>query len=220
MGEAVKPHPEVSVVMACYNAERWVEAAIRSALDQSLTDLELVVVNDGSTDGTAHLLSIAAAADSRVRVLSKPNTGLSDSLNVGMRAARGEWIARLDADDLAEKGRLQAQMDHLRARPEMVLLGTGFREIDESGAVIATHLYPTEHNELVRNLVRARSFFPHSSAVFQRDVALSLGGYNPQVAKAQDWDLWLRLSEHGQVASLPAPLVRIRRHADRDVLFR
>src|SRR5688500_1611394 len=121
--------PTVSVVMSIYNAERWLEEALDSVLAQSFSDFEFLLVDDGSTDGTARIIARYAARDDRCRVITKHNTGLSDSLNVGIERARGEWIARLDADDIAVPTRFEEQLTYLRKNPGVVLLGTGFDEI-------------------------------------------------------------------------------------------
>jgi len=204
--------PKISVLMSCYNAERWLSKAIESVLCQSLGDFEFIIVNDGSTDRTKEILELYARKDSRVCVLDKQNTGLADSLNCGIRVAQGEWIARLDADDVCDPRRLERQLDHVLRNPETVLLGSGFVEIDEVGREIKTHLYPTQHRQLLRRLERVGAFFPHSSAFFRRSMVIGAGGYRPRIRRAQDHDLWLRLSSKGTIACLALPLVLIRKH--------
>ena len=205
--------PTISVVMSCYNAERWVVQAVESVLTQSFRDFELIAINDGSRDTTPELLRSFAQADERVVAHDKVNTGLADSLNIGLGLARGVWIARLDADDISAPERLARQLAFTSEHEDIVLLGSGFHEIDQDGRVIATHSYPTSHPALLARLTHMRGFPPHSSAFFRREVALNLGGYRPQVHRAEDWDMWLRLSEKGGLASLTDPLVSIRRHA-------
>jgi glycosyltransferase involved in cell wall biosynthesis len=200
--------------MSCFNASEWLSEAIESVLRQTCTHFELIVVDDGSTDGTSTILERYRRIDKRLVVLRKANTGLADSLNAGMAVARGEWIARLDADDLCEGTRLAEQLRFLDNHPSVVLLGSGFTEIDARGREIARHIRPTTHSKLVRHLERLQRFFPHSSAVFRRSLAQELGGYNKFFKKTQDWDLWLRLSERGEVACVPLYLVRVRSHAN------
>jgi glycosyltransferase involved in cell wall biosynthesis len=206
-------HPEVSVIMPCYNASRWMEEAVDSVLAQSFRNFELILVNDGSTDKTWDIIESYCKKDGRVVAISKNNTGLADTLNAGISKARGVWIARLDADDLSEPDRLEKQLIYVHAHPEVVLLGLGFVEIDESGNTIKNHHYPTSHNSLVRHLERLQRFFPHSSAFFRRDIVLKAGGYNPLFRKAQDWDLWLRISKQGEISCLKDCLVRVRKHS-------
>lgn len=92
--------PEVSVLMSVYNGERWLAESIESVLNQTFTDFEFLIVNDGSTDGSGEIINRYAEQDSRIHVFDKPNTGLADSLNYGIARAKGEWIARIDADDV------------------------------------------------------------------------------------------------------------------------
>jgi len=205
-------NPEISVLMSCYNASRWLDKAIESVLAQSFKDFELIIVNDGSTDETWNIIQGYRECDKRVVAVSKENSGLADSLNFGIMQARGKWIARLDADDLCEERRLEEQIEFVRGNPEVVLLGSGFFEIDEKDRIIKKHLYPSSHHKLTRNLIRLRRFFPHSSAFFRVDEARRVGAYNLRFCRAQDWRLWTELVSVGKVACISKPLVRIRKH--------
>ena len=109
------PPPAVSVVMSCYNASRFLAEAIESILRQTFTDFEFIIIDDGSTDDTLDIIRTYAQTDPRIVVIEKANTGLADSLNVGIGAARGEWIARQDADDVSFPDRLFHQIEFLRA---------------------------------------------------------------------------------------------------------
>ena len=204
--------PEVSVVMSCYNAGQWLQPAVESALAQSFEDLELILIDDGSTDETPQILAAMRESDRRIVVLTRENSGLARSLNAGIRRAQGSWIARLDADDLCEPERIERQMRYLRNYPDVVLLGSGFTEIDARGDAVKEQRYPAGHGKLVRNLQKLRRMFPHSSAIFSREAASRAGLYNHLFRKSQDWDLWLRLSERGRIACIPDSLVRIRKH--------
>lgn len=203
---------QISVVMSCYNAARWLDEAVASLTSQTLRDIEIIAVNDGSTDNTKDILSGFAAKDARVRIIDKPNTGLADSLNVGVSVSKGDWIARLDADDLAEPDRLERQLALVLSNPEIGLLGSGCTIIDSAGIAGKVYSYPADHDALVSRMKRVTAFFPHSSTLFRRDIFNSLGGYRPQNKRAEDIDLWLRLSERTKLASLPEPLIRLRKH--------
>ncbi len=205
--------PAITVLMSCYEAERWLAQAIDSVLAQTFEDFELILIDDGSTDQTGAIIDAYQRADSRIVKLAKPNTGLADSLNRGIACARAAWIARLDADDVAESHRFAAQMRLAACLPRAVLIGSGFVEIDESGARVKAHTYPTRHNALVDNLVRLRRFFPHSSALYRTDAVRRVGGYNRRFRVADDKMLWLELSRVGRLACVEAPLVRVRKHA-------
>lgn len=204
--------PKVSVVMSCYNAAAFVAEAIESILGQTFADFELILVDDGSTDQTPAIINQYGRKDSRIVVIHKKNTGPADSRNAGLRAARGEWIAILDSDDIALPTRLADQVAFFEKSPDIVLLGAGAVEFEEQGHAIKTHCYPCQHHLLQSNLLRLRRFFPHSSAMYRSDAAKRLGGYNIHFYRAQDTDIFLRLAEEGKIACLNKPLVKIRKH--------
>lgn len=206
--------PDVTVLMSCFNAGRWLKAAIDSVLCQTFENFEFLIVDDGSTDDTPDIIRAYRQSDRRIVAIRKENTGLQDSLNVGIENSRGAWIARLDADDLCEPDRLAEQLTFVRGSPDVVLLGAGFVEIDEQGRAIKKHSYPTAHRDLVRHLERLKRFFPHSSAFYRRDAASKAGAYNTRIRRAEDWGLWTMLASQGRIACLPKPLVRIRKHSN------
>jgi len=206
-------NPTTTVVMSCHNASAYLAEAIESVLSQTYGDYEFMTVNDGSTDETLDILRAYASKDRRLALLNKARTGLADSLNAGLRAARGRWIARLDADDVALPDRLDKQVAFLRRHPSVALLGTDCVWTDAQGNQMARYHYPSNHRDLVRHMELDGSPFHHSSVLFDRDAAVALGGYNGRFTWAQDLDLWLRMSEQGSIACLSEPLVRIRRHS-------
>lgn len=206
--------PLVTVLMSCYNAADWLEESITSILQQTYTNFEFLIIDDGSQDLTLDILQRFAAKDDRIVVVKKNNTGLAHSLNVGLNSARGKWIARIDADDICESNRLAYQVEYVLANPDVVFVGSGLILIDEVGNLGARFIYPSDHSSLLNNLLKARSFPPHSSAFYEREAVLSLGGYRGRIKRAEDWDLWLRLSTKGRLASIRKPLVRVRKHSE------
>jgi hypothetical protein len=190
--------------MAVYNGEPWLGDALASTLGQSLQNLEFIVVDDGSTDGTATRL--ADLGDPRVSVLRQSRAGQTAALNRGLRAARAPLVARIDADDVSLPDRLARQARFMAAHPEVGLLGTAAREIAPSGAVIHTLAPPCDDRAIRRALMRANPFV-HSSVMFRRALIDGFGGYDESFAVAQDYDLWLRLSRVTRLANLSEPLV-------------
>lgn len=205
--------PEISVLISCYNASRWLPEAIKSVLVQSFENFELILIDDGSKDETWDIIESYRTGDNRIVAISKKNTGLADSLNLGIKKANGKWIARLDADDLCEVTRLEEQFNFVCNHPEVVLLGTGFIEIDENNQVVKKNLYPSAHRQLVQHLESLRRFFPHSSALYRTKLVRQVGGYNLRIRRAEDKDLWMKLALRGKIACLPKALVRIRKHS-------
>lgn len=206
--------PKISVLMSCYNATTWLHESIGSVLNQTYRNFEFIIIDDGSKDDTLAIVRQYAANDDRIIVIAKPNTGLADSLNIGISKARGEWIARQDADDVSEPSRLEKQVQFARTNPSLVFIGTGLTEIDEFGHKLSTYRYPLEHCQLVKYLTTAQKFPPHSSAFYRSEVVRSIAGYRQRICRAEDADLWLRLSEIGGLACLDEPLVKIRIHAN------
>ena len=204
--------PSISVLMSVYNGERWLNESIESILNQTFKNFEFIIVNDGSNDDSLDIINSFAKEDSRIRFYDKKNSGLADSLNYGIEKANGEWIARIDADDICCLERLEKQFDIVQSNKELVLVGSGLVIIDENGRHIKVHHYPQKDAWLRKRLSRAYPFFAHSSAFFKLNAAKQLGGYRKEFDRSQDQDLWLRLSEVGKITSIKEPLVFIRKH--------
>jgi glycosyltransferase involved in cell wall biosynthesis len=196
--------PAVSVLMSVRNGAPCVREAVESVLAQTASDLELIVIDDGSVDATATVL--AAITDSRLRVEHQPPAGLTRSLNRALSLARAPLVARLDADDLALPERLERQRAFLDAHPEVGLLGTGAREVDAAGRDVARITPPADDAAIRRALIR-RNPFVHSSVLMRRSAVVQAGGYDPRLFVAQDYDLWMRMSRVTRLANLPEPLV-------------
>jgi glycosyltransferase involved in cell wall biosynthesis len=202
----------VSVVMSVFNGQRYLAQAVQSLLGQTFTDFELIVIDDGSTDETPNLLERLAAKDARIRVVSHENCGLTRSLNKGIRLGKGEFIARMDADDVSLPDRLARQVEFMEARPEVVAAGGQILVIDEDDDPIAFGANPEEHDELVAMIRRGATPIVHPTAMVRADALRRVGGYDERFRVAQDFDLWLRLSEIGELANLSQVLLVYRSH--------
>jgi len=200
----------ISVVMAVYNGTRFLREAIESVLGQNFSDFEFIIVDDGSTDETPEIL--ASYADPRIRVLrNHENLGLAASLNRGIERARGEYLARMDADDISRAQRFARQVGFLEQHPEVILLGTAYEEVDEQGRVVRYGDLPLANNELQTELL-LRNRFCHGVVMMRRKALIRAGGYDEAFEQSQDYDLWLRLAELGEIANLPEYLYAWRRH--------
>lgn len=213
MSEIYTNSPEITVLLSCYNGERWLAEAVDSVLNQTFQDFEFIIVDDGSTDNSRKIITSYAVQDPRIIVIVKGNTGLADSLNVGIKKARGKWIARLDADDICLPMRLELQLAMAKAKPGAVFIGAGLFLIDEVGNASKSFSYPRKHETLLKSLTNMGSFPAHSSAFYRADIVLEIGGYRPRIRRSQDWDLWLRLSEKGALTSIAEPLIKLRLHS-------
>lgn len=200
----------ISVILSVHNGKPYVEQAIKSILAQTYREFEFLIVDDGSTDGSADLLADFAKRDSRVRVMTnKVNLGLTQSLSNALRQAQGICIARMDADDVALPNRLEKQYEFLQTHPEIGVVGTAYDWIDDSGVVIGQPHVITDTRALHAALIRTNPFL-HGSVLIRKTLLDEVHGYNDQFKKAQDYDLWLRLSSVCQFANLSEILMHKR----------
>jgi len=201
-------HPEITVLTIVYNGERFIREAIDSILNQTYEDFEYVIVDNNSTDSTPAILKDYAQKDRRIKIIREPEQGILYARNAGLKVARGEWIAVLDADDIALPNRLECQLNLVRENPDVVLVGSGLILIDENGKFIKRYSYPGDHKSLLSRLENKQAFFAHSSAVFKKSIVSKLGGY--RILYGEDYDLWLRLSMCGEIACIQEPLIKLR----------
>lgn len=208
-------HPGASVLLPVYNAERYLEFAIRSVLSQSYRDFELLLLNDGCSDNSSGIIERFCKQDARCRCLSWPNRGLVASLNSGIEAARGEILLRMDADDICRPGRFERQLRYLDAHPECVALSGRFLLIDPDGLPIMEMGDRLTHDQIdAGNLSGAGSFICHPAVAMRKGAVVAAGGYREAFAHAEDLDLFLRLAEIGRLANLPELLLDYRQHPD------
>jgi len=185
---------------------------MESILGQTLTSFELIVIDDGSTDRTAAIVEKFASGDDRVRLLRRAHEGLSPSLNAGIAAARGEYVARMDADDISTPDRLRKQVAYLDAHPACVALGTWIEVIDEAGQHIGLKTFVTTHDDIIAALLQGVSPMAHPTVVARSDALRAAGGYDARCYPSEDLDLWFRLGETGELANLGEALLQHRRH--------
>ncbi len=199
--------PTVSILMSVYNNDRFLEAAIDSMLRQTFTDFEFLIMDVGSTDRSPEILQAYAAQDPRIRVTIQKNQGLAKSLNQLLAQARGELIARMDADDIALPERLERQVSFLKQHPEILVVGTAFDRIDAKGRFLDHCDPPQTDAEIQTLLIGGTSLLLHPATMLRRSPALAVGGYNETMVGSSDLDLWLRLGEVGQLANLSETLM-------------
>ena len=201
--------PKISVLLAVYNGERYVGESIRSVLGQSYENFELVVVNDGSTDGSRDI--VTSFDDRRIRIIDQENRGLTNALIRASSSATGSIIARQDADDVSAPERFARQLDLLSTSPEIVAVGTDREQVDESGRSVGRYGHPVE-NSWLRTIMALRNEFGHGSLMMRADVFREVGGYDPSIRFAQDFDLMWRMSRAGKVYNHPQVLYFSRKH--------
>lgn len=201
--------PRVTVLLPTYNAAKYVESAIQSLRDQTFDSFEILVVDDGSTDGTLDI--VESFEDDRIRVIRRdePAGGLPGALNRGLELARGEYVGRQDADDRSLPTRLARQVGVLDDDPSTAMVGTSAHLLDADGDRYETRIVPT--SPTFADLLE-KNHFVHGSVLFRRDTVLDLGGYDTAVSHAEDYDLWLRLAHETTVRNIADPLYELRLH--------
>jgi GT2 family glycosyltransferase len=205
--------PLISVVMPVFNGETYVSAAVKSIVCQSFTDFEFLIFDDGSTDRTSAILEWWARRDRRIQVFREGHRGIVAMLNEGIAHARGELIARMDADDIALPERFALQVEFLSQHHECLAVGGDCLLIDPQGCPIRRLPQPTDHEEIDRRHLRGVSgTIAHPSVMYRRDAVKRLGGYRAEFQYVEDLDLWLRLAEVGRLANLPLVLLKYRQH--------
>lgn len=205
--------PVVSVVVPAYNAAWCIERAVRSVLAQTYRDFELIVVDDGSTDGTADVLSRLAGA---VRVVAKPNGGLSSARNAGMAAARGRYVAFLDADDWWEADKLARQVALMASGPDLAFCSTAARITDPAGNPLGKWPCGCAGQPVLDAIFGANGSIAGSgSAVMARADALAkAGNFDESLRSLEDVDMWMRLAAVGDYACIAEPLAVITKRPD------
>lgn len=216
MGAASSCHPLVSVLMPVYNEEDNVVRAIKSVIAQTYRNWEFVIVDDGSTDRTPTILKEFSESDPRIKVIrNERNMGITASLNRGLKACKGEYIARLDADDWYHPEKLEEQVRFLEEHPDHGMVGTFFTLVYDDGREIRVSL-PVKHENILKRMAYRNSFC-HSCVTFRREVLEVAGYYDEKLKYAQDYDLYFRVMSIAKAANIPKYLCyrRYRKHSKR-----
>ena len=201
-------NPKVTVLMSVYNGEKYLQEAIDSILGQTFKDFEFLIINDGSTDKTGEILK--SYNDPRIKIINnEKNIGLTKSLNIGLRIAKGEYIARQDADDISMPERLEKEVEFLEQNRNVGLVGTDYLFINEKGKVIHIVKCLNGSRELKAKLLEGNQF-GHGSVMLRRECIDKVGVYREEFKFAQDYDFCLRIAEMYDVANISEPLYKWR----------
>lgn len=212
--------PLVSVIIPVYNGEQTIRETIASVLNQTFSDLELIVINDGSQDSTLEIVS--TIQDFRINVFSYPNTGLAASRNRGISHAAGEYISFIDADDLWAPEKLEAQLKALQANSQAAVAYSWSDCIDESSQFLRTGGHITINGDVYAKLLLVNFLENGSNPLIRRQAFDEVGGFDESLPAAQDWDMWLRLANryHFVAVSSPQVLYRISANSMSANIFR
>lgn len=200
--------PKVTVVMSVYNGESHVSKAVESIIGQTLTDWEFLIVDDASTDRTATILRDYASNDNRIKILTNAgNAGLTKSLNIAIGQAGAEFLARQDADDVSAPSRLERQLNYMEQHPEVAVVGCLGEVFNEEGVICLSRDRGFSKTGLKRKL-KKHNVLMHGSVMMRKSCLEKVGFYREFFRYSQDYDLWLRLSQHFDLAILPEYLYR------------
>jgi len=199
--------PKVSVVMPVYNAERFLDIAIDSILSQTFSNFEFIIIDDGSTDGSLKI--IKSYKDPRIRLITRPNKGLAASLNEGLAEAKGQYIARMDADDISLPKRFEKQISFLDHNLDVGLLGSNYIIVDEAGQQLDITDVFTNPDDLKVAMATCNQY-GHGSVMIRTKVFENTAVYDPQIY-VEDYDLFNRIAHNYKIANLKQPLYRWRR---------
>ena len=205
--------PAISVILPVYNVEAYVREAVESILAQTFTDFELIIINDGSTDGSGAILRELATHDARIILIEQPNDGAASARNKGLEMARADLIALMDADDVSMPERFALQHARMIQEPELAVLGSFIRVMDKDGNIIQLVERPLTREAIVHCLEHSGPPVANPTVMMRKEALLKAGGYRKAFCPAEDYDLWLRMSDLGYaIANLPQPLLNYRWH--------
>ena len=201
--------PKISVILPVYNAEKYIEDAVNSILNQTYTNFEFIIINDGSTDNSLALLTDLAKQDKRIILISRENKGLIATLNEAISIAKGDFIARMDADDIALPQRFEKQINHLNAHPDVAVLGTGYRFMSEDGVVGKKRRTLCSYDDIKASLFFGNPI-AHPSVMVNYKLLGNQFCYMPEYKTIEDFELWCRISEQFKVENLKDILLHYR----------
>jgi len=205
--------PEISVLLPVYNAELYIKETVESILNQTFSNFEFIIIDDGSTDRSLEILKGFAKKDSRIRLISRENKGVVDTLNEGLELCLADYVARIDSDDIATQERLEVEYKYLKKNLDVVCVGSDFQLIDYKGRQIGSVSLPKKSKEIERALLLGECPIANPSTMFLKKAINLVGGYNKRFFPAEDYALWVALLDIGKIINLDTVLLKYRVHA-------
>lgn len=206
--------PILSIVLPAYNAATYIAETIESVLDQDYTNFELLIIDDGSTDTTAQVVHPFTSDRRVIYIKNEHNIGLIQTLNKGISLAKGQYIGRIDADDIWHNShKISMQMAYIDTHPNTVLIGTGAIAIDQSGNTLFTMKYPAEERRIRKQFLSGNPFI-HPSVICLKEAVVHAGGFLIEDTYVEDYSLWLRIAAFGHINNIVEPLMKYRIHSN------
>jgi glycosyltransferase involved in cell wall biosynthesis len=202
--------PKVSVIIPTYNAMRYLPETMETALAQTMADFEVIVVNDGSTDSVIEW--VAQITDPRVRIISQVNQGLSGARNTGVKNAKGEYVAFLDADDLWKPTKLEKQVACMESNPQVGLVYTWTAMADQNGKPTGRVIASEAEGDVWQQLIEFNMVCCGSTPLIRRSCFEQIGSFAADVSPSDDWDMWLRIATQYKFGVVKEPLILYRQH--------
>lgn len=199
----------ISILLPVFNCALYIKSSIQSIINNSFKNYEIIIINDGSTDNTLELIS--QFNDPRIKVYTKENSGLIETLNYGLKKCTHPIIMRMDGDDLIDHKKIETQL-HYFIKNKFVLVGTQGFTIDHNEKKTGKINLPLAHNKIIKSLLKLSSGLIHPSVMFYKDALLKIGGYNNEFKHAEDYDMYLRLSKVGKISNIENRLIYLRKH--------
>ena len=195
--------PKVSIIIPTYNQSQYLEEAMESVLNQTYQNIEIIIVDDGSTDNTSEVVK---SFDNKIIYIPQKNKGASSARNAGIKKAQGQYVAFLDSDDMWIKNKLEKQIKFIQNNPEIGLLGTGCYQMVDINKMIYKKIFPAKNETLQKDLIKYNPFI-QSSVIIKKDVFNHIDLYDEKFKESEDYDLWLRIAQKYKVANLEQALV-------------
>ena len=206
--------PKVTVLMTVFNGSKYIRDTIDSVLSQTFVDFEFMIIDDCSIDDSIEM--IKSYNDNRIQLIeNKNNIGQSASLNLGLKLAKGEYIARIDQDDICMACRIEKQVKFLNSNLEVAVVGSYYTYIDSDGNLLGYKKLPVNSDSNLLYIITGHNPLIHPGVLFRKKVIEEVGGYNEEYMPSEDIDLWLRLYQNGyNCDNIPEHLTCIRKHLD------
>lgn len=204
----------VSILIPIHNAEKYLDEAIMSVIKQSYKKIEIICIENGSNDNSLALLKYYSKIYKNLKVIHLKKASLSNALNKGINKSQGEYIARMDADDISHPKRIEKQIKFLKKNKSVSIVGTNINLIDHQGNFVRKIYYPLKFKDLKKKL-EVDSYIAHPSVMMRKEIFKKLKGYRFQFCPAEDYDLWLRALHHFKIENMKEFLLNYREHSSK-----